>query len=72
MALLDSGSTINAMTPGFIEACSLDVGPMSDLANGTLDINGFGGVFIKSFGYIIIRIQVEGVLGYNTIFGSEY
>ena len=44
-ALLDSGSTINAVTPEFIKACSLDVGPLSDLVNGTLKINGFRGLF---------------------------
>ena len=64
-ALLDSGSTINAVTPEFVDVHSLDVGPSSDLSNGTLGINGFGGVFSWSLGYIIIRVQVEGVWGYN-------
>ena len=39
--LLDSGSTINVVTPTFVEVCSLDVGPLSDLSNSTLGINGF-------------------------------
>ena len=64
-ALLDSGSTINTVTPGFIETHSLDVGPFHDLANGTLGINGFGGVFSLSLGYVIIRVQVEGVWGHD-------
>ena len=70
------------MTPGFIEACSLDIGPLSDLADGTLGINGFRGVFSQPLGYIIIRIQVEVVQGYDndqvavgipdcTVFGSQ-
>ena len=73
--------TINVVTPEFIEAHSLDVGPLSDQANGTLHINSFRGVFTQPLGYIIIRVQVEGVQGYNedqvalvipdsTIFGS--
>ena len=62
---MDSGSTINAVTPEFIEASSLDVGPLSNLSNGTLGINGFGGVFSWPLDYIIIRVQVEGVWGYN-------
>ena len=62
---MDSDSTINAVTPEFIEVCSLDVGPLSDLSNGTLGINGFGGVFSCPLGYIIIRAQVEGVQGYD-------
>ena len=44
-APLDSGSTINAVTPEFVKAHSLDVGPLSDLVDGTLKINGFGGLF---------------------------
>ena len=40
-ALLDSGSTINVVTPEFVDVCSLDVGPLSDLSDGTLGLNGF-------------------------------
>ena len=60
-ALLDSGSTINAVTPEFVKACSLDMGPLSNLVGGTLNINGFEGLFSQPLGYIIIRVQVEGV-----------
>ena len=80
-ALLDSGLTIKAVTPGFVEACSLDIGLLSDLMDG-MGINGFGGVFSWPLGYIIRRVQVEGVWGYDedevalfvpdsTIFGSQ-
>ena len=44
-ALLDSGSTINVVTPEFVKAHSLDVGPLNDLVDATLKINGFGGLF---------------------------
>ena len=53
------------MTPEFIEVHSWDVGPLSDLSDGTLGINGFEGIFPWLLGYIIIRIQVEGFWGYN-------
>ena len=60
----------------------MDVGPLSDLSDGTLCINGFGGVYTWPLGYVIIRVQVEGVRGYgedqvalvkpdSTIFGSQ-
>ena len=62
---MDSGSSINAVTPEFIEVLSLDVGLLSNLSDGTLGINGFGGVFSCLLGYVIIRIQVEGVWGYD-------
>ena len=53
------------MTPRFVEAHSLDVGPVSDLANGTLGINGFRGVFSWPLGLAIIRVQLEGAWGYK-------
>ena len=65
ITLLDSGSTINAVTPKLFKACSLDVGPFSNLVDGTLKINGFWGLFSQPLGYVIIRVQVEGVKGYN-------
>ena len=80
-ALFDSGSIISTVTQEYIKACSLDIHPCSGLGNGTLDIKSLGGVFSQSFGYGIIRVQVEGVQGYNkeqvalvipnsTVFGS--
>ena len=65
LALLDSGSTISAVTPEFVDVCSLDVGPLSDLSDCTLGINGFGRVFSWPLCYVIIRVQVEGVWGYD-------
>ena len=53
------------MTPELIKACSLDVGPLSNLVDDTLKINGFRGLFSWPLGYVIIRVQVEGVNGYN-------
>ena len=44
-ALLDSGSTINTVNSEFIKAHSLDVGPLSNLVDGTLKINGFWGMY---------------------------
>ena len=81
-ALLDNGSTINAVTPDFMEAWSLDVSLLSDLVNSTMGINGFRGLYSWPLGYVIIRVQVEGVRGYDeyqvalvvqdsTTFGSQ-
>ena len=41
------------------------MGPLSYLVDGTLKINGFGGFFSQTLGYVIIRGPVEGVKGYN-------
>ena len=59
-ALLDSDSTINAVTPEFVEAYSLDVSPLRNLADSKLGINDFRGVFSQSLAYVIIRVQVGG------------
>ena len=64
-ALLDNGSTINAVTPEFVEVQSLDISPLSNLISGIMGINGFGGLFSQPLAYIIIKVQVEGVRGYN-------
>ena len=64
-ALLDNGPTISSVTPEFVKAQSLDVGLLSDLVDGTMGVNGFGRLFSQPFGYIIIRVQVEGVRGYD-------
>ena len=49
-ALLDSGSTINAVTHEFIKADSMDVGTLSDVANCTLGINGIQGSHLLALG----------------------
>ena len=56
---------INALTPEFVEAHSLDISPLSNLVNDTLSVNGFGRLFSQLLGYIITRVQVEGVRGYD-------
>ena len=59
--LLDNGSTINTVTSEFVKAHSLGISLLSDLVNGTLSMNGFGKLFSETLGYIIIRVQVEGM-----------
>ena len=41
------------------------MGHLSDLVDGAPKINGFGRLFSWPLGYVIIRVQVEGVKGYN-------
>ena len=54
-----------AVIPELVKDHSLDVGLLSDLVDSTLNINGFGGLFSRPLGYVIIRVQVEWVKGYN-------
>ena len=53
------------MTQESVNAHSLDVSPLSDLVSGTLNVNCFGRLFSQPLGYIIIRVQVEGMQGYD-------
>ena len=64
-ALVDNGSTINVVTAEFVKACSLDIGPLSDLVNSNFSVNHLGRLFSQPLGYIIKRAQVKGVQGYN-------
>ena len=63
LALLDNGSTINTVTPEFVEARSLDVSLLSNLVDGTMGRNGFGGLFSQPLYYVVIRVQVEEMRG---------
>ena len=45
--------TINVVMPVFVEAHFLDVSPLSYLVDGKMGINGFGGLFSLSWGYVI-------------------
>ena len=64
-ALFDNGSMVNAVTPEFDKAHSLDIVPLSDLVDSTLNVNGFGRLSTQPFGYIIIRVQVERMWAYD-------
>ena len=40
MALLDNGMQINTIMLGFVESCSFEVGPLSDLVSGCVTCVG--------------------------------
>ena len=65
MALLDNGAQINTITPDFVESCSLEVGPLSDLVGGLVACVGLGNALTWPVGYIVIWIQVDGIQDYN-------
>ena len=54
----------SAVTSEFVEAWSLDVDLLSELVDYTVSVNSFVGLLSWPLGYIIIRVQVEGVWGY--------
>ena len=65
MALLDNGAQMNTITPRYVKEHSLSVGPITDLIGSKVTCIGLGNVYTRPLGYIVIRVQVDGVWGYD-------
>ena len=65
MALLENGTQINTIMPGFTENHSLDTRPLSELIGRWVICTGLGKTFTRLSDYIIIQAQVDGVQGYD-------
>ena len=65
MALLDSGAQVNTMTPRYVNEHCLQVGPITDLMGSKVTCVGLGNTYTQPLGYVVIRVQVDGVWGYN-------
>ena len=65
MALLDKGCQVNTITPEFIEAHTLKIGPMSNLVEGRVSMVDLGGMHTCPLGNVIIRVQIDGVGDYD-------
>ena len=66
-SLVDNGCMVNAVTPEFVKAHSLDAGPFIDLVDsGTVSVNSFGGLCSQPLGYVIIKGSGgRGMKGYD-------
>ena len=64
-ALADSGSQVNTMTPEFVQERGYPVLPLSGLVNYPLHLVGLGGQHTCPLGFVIARLQVKGVAGYD-------
>ena len=65
MALLDNGTEINTIMPGFVENHALDVRPLSYLVGRCIACIGLGNALTQPIGYVIIWVQVDRVQGYD-------
>ena len=66
VALLDTGAQTNAITPELARELDLQILSMSDLvSNRKFGLNGLGGDIHFPQGYVITRVQVEGMRGYD-------
>ena len=65
MALLDNGAQVNTITPRYVKDHSLQVGPITDLMGSKVACMGLGNAYTRPLGYMVIRVQVDGVWGYD-------
>ena len=65
MALLDNGAQVNTVTPRYVKECSLLVGLITDLMGAKVACIGLGNAYTRPLGYVIIRVQVDRVWGYD-------
>ena len=65
LALADSGSQVNIMTPEFIQEKGYPVLPLTGLVNYPLHLVGLGGQCTCPLGFVIARLQVKEVAGYD-------
>ena len=65
MALLDNGAQVNTITPRYVQEHSILVGPITDLMASKVTCVGLGIAYTRLLGYAVIRVQVDGVWGYD-------
>ena len=65
MALLDNGVQVNPITPRYVKEHSLQVGPITNLMGSKVACMGLGNTYTRLLGYMVIRVQVDGVQGYD-------
>ena len=65
MALLDNGAQVNTVTLRYVKEHSLLVGLITDLMGAKVACVGEGNAYTRPLGYMIIRVQVDRVQGYD-------
>ena len=65
MAHLDNGTQVNTIMLRYVSYHSLEVGPITDLMGSKATCIGLGNAYIRPLGYVVIRVQVDGVWGYD-------
>ena len=64
-ALVNSGSQVNTITPALVQQYGFPVIPLEDLVGYPLNLMGLGGKCTSPLGFVILRIQVWGIAGYD-------
>ena len=65
MAFLDNGTQIKTIMPSYVKSHSLEIGLITNLISGRVTCLGLGNAYTWPLGYVIVKVQVDGVQGYN-------
>ena len=65
MALLDNNAQVNTIMLRYVHDHSLEVGPIADLMGSKSACIGLGNAYTRLLGYMVIRVQVDRVWGYD-------
>ena len=63
--LLDMGMNVNMITPECMVALGHQMGPLMDLCEGGITIDQPFNYKGRPIGYVIKRVQIDGISGYN-------
>ena len=65
MALLDNDMQINTITSSYVKSRSLEMGLITNLIGRQVTCIGLENTYTQPLGYVIVKVQVDGVQGYN-------
>ena len=63
--LVDSGSQVNMITPALVQQYGFPFLPLEDLMDYPLNLVGLGGKRTSPLRFVILHMQVWGVVGYD-------
>ena len=63
--LVDSGSQVNTIMPALVQQYVFPVLPLEDLVDYPVNLVGLGGMHTSPLGFVILRMQVQGITGYE-------
>ena len=63
--LADSGSQVNTVMPGYVCQHEFPVLPLHDFVHHPLNLVGLGTMRTHPLGFVILRVQVNEITGYN-------
>ena len=65
LVLLDTGANVNMITPEYMVALGLQIGPLMDLQEGGITIDQPFNYEGWPIGYVIMGVQINGISGYD-------